>query len=404
MKIQNKQLLTGLVPEFENILQFWINKGIDSKNGGFHGEVDFTGVPINNAPKGVVLNARILWTFSVAYNFLKKEEYLEMAHRAYDYLTNFCWDEEHGGLFWSVSHDGKMLDSRKQIYAQGFGIYGFSEYYKASGKAGSLEYAIELYNLIEKYSFDQIQGGYVEALTRDWMPLDDMRLSAKDANEPKSMNTHLHIIEPYTNLYRVWPNANLAKQIRGLIRVFLDRIICQKTGHLHLFFEMDWKVKGSMISYGHDIEATWLLCEAAEVLGDHTLIKEVEAVAIKMTDATINEGLAPDGSLIYENDPQTNHIEDDRHWWVQAEALVGFMNAWQITGNQLYLKKMEKVWDFISCKVIDTRFGEWLLRVDNNGNPVLSDPKIGFWKCPYHNTRALMEVDQRIKANINNLN
>lgn len=400
MKLKNKQLLTDLILELENILQFWIKKGVDSQYGGFHGEVDFTGVPLNQVPKGAVLNARILWTFSAAYNFLKKDEYLELAHRAYDYLANFFWDKEHGGLFWSVSHKGKMLDSRKQIYAQGFGIYGFSEYYRASGKAESLEYAIELYNLIEKYSFDQGHGGYVEALTRDWMPLNDMRLSAKDANEPKSMNTHLHIIEPYTNLYRVWPNANLAAQIRGLIRIFLDRIICQKTSHLHLFFEMDWKVKGNLVSYGHDIEATWLLCEAAEILGDKSLIKEVEAVAIKITDATINEGLAPDGTLIYEKNPDTNHIEGDRHWWVQAEALVGFMNAWQITGNQLYLKKMEAVWDFISRKIIDPQFGEWLLRIDNKGNPVLSDPKIGFWKCPYHNTRALMEVNQRFKANI----
>lgn len=394
----NKTILPQLLSELENILSFWTEKGVDTKEGGFYGEVNREGTPVANADKSVVLNARILWTFSMAYNFLKKEEYLQMAHRAYDYLINHCWDNQYGGLFWSVTHDGKILDGRKQIYAQGFGIYGLTEYYVASGRQESLHYAIELYHLIEKHSFDQNHKGYIEALSHQWQPLDDMRLSAKDANEPKSMNTHLHIIEPYTNLYRVWPDKSLARQIHGLIRVFLDHIINQETGHFQLFFEKDWKVKGNMISYGHDIEGAWLLCEAAEVLGDATLLKEVQAVALKMTDATIREGLSPDGSLYYELEPDTGLLVKDRHWWPQAEAMVGFTNAWQITGNDLYLKKMEAIWQYIDQKIIDRQHGEWFQRIDDQGQPVMSDPKIGFWKCPYHNSRALMEVYHRLKS------
>ncbi len=396
MMIQNKKLITGLVPEFENILQYWIEKGVDSKNGGFFGEVNFTGVPLKEAPKGVVLYTRILWTFSMAYNFLKKEEYLLMAHRAYDYLIKYFWDNHYDGLVWSVTYNGEKLDERKQVYAQGFGIYGFSEYFTASGKTESLDYAKKLFNLIEKYSLEPVHGGYMEAFSRNWTPMTDMRLSEKDANEPKSMNTHLHIIEPYTNLYRIWPDDNLGKQIKNLIRVFLDHIIDHKTGHLQLFFEMDWQVKGSLISYGHDIESTWLLCEAAEAIGDKELLKEVQTAAIKITDATINDGLAPDGSLLYEKDPLNNHFDKDRHWWVQAEAMVGFMNSWQITGNQQYLDKMEAIWNYIDNKIIDKQNGEWKLRVNDDGNHILNDPKIGFWKCPYHNSRALMEVYKRI--------
>ena len=397
MTLVNKTLRPRLLSEFEHIMNFWIDKSVDEKEGGFYGEVNREGVPVANAPKSVVLNARILWTFSMAYNFLKKEEYLQMAHRAYDYIITHCWDTQQGGLFWSVTHDGKMLDGRKQIYAQGFGIYGLSEYYVASGKQESLDYALELYHLIEKHSFDKEHKGYIEALSRQWQPLENMRLSAKDANEPKSMNTHLHIIEPYTNLYRVWPDKTLAQQMHSLISVFLDHIINQKTGHFKLFFEMDWKVKGNMISYGHDIEGAWLLCEAAKVLGDASLIKEVQTVALKMTDAIIHEALAPDGSLYYELEPDSGHLEKDRHWWPQTEALVGFMNAWQITGNDLYLRKMEAIWQFIDHKIIDRQHGEWFLRINEQNQPVLSDPKIGFWKCPYHNSRALMEVYRRIK-------
>lgn len=396
MDIQTEQLLTAFLKEFKNILHYWGENGIDEENGGFYGEADFLGKPFKKAPKGIVLNARILWTFSAAYNFLKNEEYLHIANRAYEYIKKYFWDNQYGGLFWSVSYNGKILDARKQIYAQGFGIYGFSEYFRASANTESLEYAKKLFNLIEKHSYDPVNGGYIEALSRDWKQMKDMRLSEKDANEPKSMNTHLHIIEPYTNLFSLWPDANLSKQIRDLISVFLDHIIDSETGHFILFFEMDWKVKSNMVSYGHDIEGTWLLCEAAETLGDKKLIKNVESAVLLMINAIINEGVAPDGSLYYENDFEKDKFDKERHWWVQAEALVGFINAWQITGNTLYLEKMKAVWQFIVNKIIDKQNGEWFLRIDNYGNPVLSDPKIGFWKCPYHNSRALIEAFRRI--------
>lgn len=385
-----------MLRELENILQYWEEKGIDLLHGGFHGETDRTGNPVAGAQKGVVLNTRILWTFSAAYNFLKKEEYLSIATRAYAFLTNHFWDKEFQGLYWSISHDGKIIDDRKQIYAQGFGIYGFTEYYKASGNKESLDYAIKTYELIEEYSLDRENGGYIEALTRYWQPLADMRLSAKDANESKSMNTHLHIIEPYTTLLEVWPDAELAVQMKNLVRIFLDKIIDPQTNHLHLFMESDWKVKSNIVSYGHDIEAAWLLCEAAGVLGNKTLLKEAQAASIRISDATIKDGMAPDGSLYYEKDLSSNMVVEDRHWWVQVEAMVGFMNAWQISANPLYLEKVEALWDYTTKNIIDHQEGGWFNRIDKDGNPILEDPKIGFWKCPYHNTRALMEIMRRL--------
>ena len=302
MKVNRASLREDLLVEYKNILQYWMDRTIDREDGGFLGEVDHLGQSIKEAPKGVVLNMRILWTFSSAYNFLKDERYLEIAHRAYEYLIKYFWDTEFGGVFWSLTHDGQILESRKQVYAQGFAIYGLSEYYRATKKQEALDFSIELFRLIEKYSFDEKHNGYLEAFSREWEPLEDMRLSEKDANSPKTMNTHLHIIEPYSNLYRVWSDELLAKKMKNLVELFLDKIFHPKTGHLHLFFDTDWTVQSNIVSYGHDIEGAWLLCEAAELLADEELLKRVEAAAILIADVTIKEGVASYHSLFYEKD------------------------------------------------------------------------------------------------------
>ncbi len=289
-----------------------------------------------------------------------------------------------------MSPSGKVVSDRKQIYAQGFGIYGLSEFYKATGNHLVLEYAQKLFELIEKNSYDTKFGGYVEALSRDWNVLEDMRLSDKDANEPKSMNTHLHILKPYTNLYRVWKNDQLKDRIFSLIEVFNNHIINQNTAHFELFFDYDWTVKSAITSYGHDIEGAWLLYEAAHELGDKDILQKVKNICIRMVDVTIKEGMVNDGSVY--NEKEHDHLDDDKHWWPQAEAMVGLAYAWDITGEEKYYKTMVKTWSFIKEKMIDKQNGEWFWRVDAKGNPLTHDVKLGFWKCPYHNSRALMEV------------
>ncbi|MCW3785866.1 AGE family epimerase/isomerase [Plebeiibacterium sediminum] len=384
------QLVKDMGEEFSLLLQYWTDNSIDIKFGGFVGERDFYNQLVPGAEKGAVLNARILWSFSAAYNFSEDERYLKVAYRAYHYLIEKFWDKEHGGLYWAISEQGEVVSDRKQIYAQGFGIYGFSEFYKATGDAVALEYAQKLFELIEAKSYDEKYGGYVEALSREWNTLDDMRLSDKDANEPKSMNTHLHILEPYTNLYRVWKDEHLKQKIEDLIDVFDKHIINQNTAHFELFFDYDWTVKSSITSYGHDIEGAWLLYEAAYELGNAEQISKVKDTCIKMVDATINEGMVEDGSVF--NEKEGDHLDADKHWWPQAEAMVGLAYAWKITGEEFYLHTMIKTWKFIKEKIIDKQNGEWHWRVDQQGNPITSDVKLGFWKCPYHNSRALMEV------------
>lgn len=388
-------LKAEMLLELHNILHYWVDNTLDLKRGGFVGARDHDNHLIPGSDKGAVLNTRILWSFSAAYNFTSETKYVKMADRSFDYLINHFIDPVHEGIFWALDENGEVTNSRKQIYAQGFGIYGFSEYHKATRNEEALQQAIRLFELIEEHSHDQVHGGYIEALSADWTPLEDMRLSPKDANEPKSMNTHLHILEPYANLYRVWKDERLAKKIRELIRVFLDHIIDQETGHFQLFFGNDWEVRSNITSFGHDIEGAWLLLEAAVELGDQELIKEVETISLKMVDAVLAEGMASDGSTYYEL--EDGHLDSDKHWWVQAETLVGLVYAWKISGKREYLESMNKTWQFIQAKIIDKTNGEWYWSVDEKGVPTTNNDKAGFWKCPYHNSRALIEVINNLK-------
>jgi cellobiose epimerase len=379
----------------QNILPFWMQKMPDSLHGGFYGQVDGNNRIVAEAPKGGILNARILWTFSAAYNLLKDPKYLEIATRAKDYIFKHFFDQQFGGTYWSLDFKGEPLDTKKQIYSQAFFIYALSEYYLASGDESCKDEAIKLFGLIEKISFDTEQNGYFEAYNREWKLLDDLRLSDKDANEKKTMNTHLHILEAYTNLYRIWKDETLARQLRNLINVFFDKILDPKSSHLNLFFDENWECKSTITSYGHDIESSWLLYEAVLELHDPVLTEKAKDICLKIVEAS-KEGLHPDGSLIYEKDNATGHTDFDRHWWPQAEAVVGFFNAFELTGNNAYLLNVTECLDFIQSNLVDTVNGEWYWSLKADGTLNYKDDKAGFWKCPYHNGRMCLEIMKRI--------
>ncbi len=373
-----------------------MDKTVDKENGGFYGEVKNEGQIVKDADRTAVVNMRILWTFANAYRIFKKKEYKEVANHAYEYIKDYFIDKENRGIYWMLDYKGNPIDTKKQSYAQGFAIYGLAAFYRATGNKESLEKAIEIFELLEKYAFDPIHGGYLEAYTKEWNPIEDLRLSEKEPNEKKTMNSHLHILEPYTELFRSWKDERLKKQIVGLIRTFIEHILNKKNYHFNLFFEEDWTVKSEEISYGHDIEGSWLLFEAAEIIRDEKLIKKVGDVAVKMAEATLNEGIDKDNGLMYEGDPH-GIIDSDRHWWPQAEAVIGFYNAYQISGDDKFLNAAMNSWDFIDKYIIDKQYGEWFWLSDKNGNPKTSEQKVGPWKCPYHNSRTCFEIIERVK-------
>jgi cellobiose epimerase len=380
--------------ELAAILQFWQQNTVDTKFGGFYGRLNNSNKIFSESPKGAVLNSRILWAFSAAYNLTINRTYLATAQRAFQFFTEYFIDKINGGVFWTVDYKGQPLDTKKQIYALSFAIYGLSEFYLAGKIQQAKDAAIELYRLIVDHSYDEINGGYIEALSADWKEIDDLRLSYKDANEKKSMNTHLHLLEALANLYRIWPNENLKDRIDELIYIFIDHIIDTDTCHLHLFFDECWNVKSNVISYGHDIEAAWLLPEACEVTGNKELIAKVKSKSIQLANAA-TEGLDEDGGMWYEYNPARDSLIKEKHSWPQAESMVGFFNAWQLTGDETYLQRSLNSWNFIKDHILDTKNGEWFWGVRNNYD-IMNEDKVGMWKCPYHNSRACIELMKRI--------
>ncbi|MDF2188840.1 AGE family epimerase/isomerase [Paraflavitalea sp. CAU 1676] len=399
--LQQLQLFrTDVEQEFHAILTWWMTHTVDEQYGGFYGSIDHHNVVDILAPKGIVLNSRILWTFSAAWNQTHQQQYLTIATRAYEYIVTHFIDEEMGGVYWTVDHAGHPFDVDKKIYAQAFTLYAFCEYYKATRRDSVKDRAIELYNLIERYSYDREREGYIESFDRSWNTLNDLRLSAKDANEKKSMNTHLHVLEAYTNLYRIWPEDGLRRQITRLIHNFLKHIIHPITYHQVLFFDEDWHARSTVVSFGHDIETSWLLAEAAHIISDGELMIRVKKISVQMAYAA-GRGVDFDGGMWYEQDSATNLWVKEKHWWPQAEALVGFFNAWQTSGDRSFLDRTFASWEFIRENIIDREFGEWRWGVLNEANScdrtVMSwEDKAGLWKCPYHNGRACMELLKRI--------
>jgi mannobiose 2-epimerase len=380
----------------ENILAFW-NKAVDRENGGFFGKILNNGEIIKDSPKSAVLNTRILWTYSAVYKKFEEEKYLELARRAYDYLEKSFRDTEEGGIFWMLDYKGDPIDTKKQIYAQAFCIYALAEYYAISNSAYALNWAIEIFELIEEHSFDHEYPGYFEALDRNWNPKVDVRLSEKEPNVNKTLNTHLHIFESYTNFLKVWRNGKLKKQLKQLTNIILDKIIDSKTGHFNLFFDERWNLKSNLFSYGHDIEGSWLLVAAAELLGDKALTERLRKASLRLANITLEEGLDKDGGVM--NDGDINGVIDtDKHWWPQAEAMVGTLNAFQISGNRKFLDASYNCWNFVKKHVIDYENGEWFFRVTREGNPYYAEEyKLGPWKAPYHNARACLELLERLK-------
>lgn len=383
--------------ELKEILQYWVANTKDSINGGFVGRIDENNIVYPNAPKGAVLHCRILWAFSEAFKIDPDPEYLKMATIAFDYISAHFVDKKEGGVYWTVNANGQPLDTKKQIYAIAFAIYGCSVYFEACKNNAAKKLAINLYETIEKYSYDKEFDGYMEAFEKDWKPIADLRLSHKDANEKKTANTHLHVLEAYSSLCSIWPDMHLKLQLQNLIGNFLHHIIDASTGHLILFFDEQWNSRSTLVSYGHDIEAAWLLMAAAATAGDKLLEQKVKNIVVNVAIAS-TEGLNPDGSLGYEYEPANNHLINEKHWWVQAEAMVGFFNHWQLTGEDSYLEKSYQSWLFTAEFIKDKTFGEWLWGRNADGSIMIGEDKVGIWKCPYHNARACIEILKRIQT------
>ncbi len=383
--------------EIDAIAAWWMTHAQDPLYGGVYGKIDNDNKVVETAAKGAVLHSRVLWTFSAFYRTTGNMAYRQMAQKAYVFITTHLMDDSHGGLYWTVSRKGEPLHTKKQVYAIAFGIYALSQYHLATEDAKALEQAIAMFQLIESKALDGVHGGYFEAFDRQWQPLADMRLSEKDSNMAKTMNTHLHLLEAYSELYVCWPQPQLAAAIGNLLALFFRYFIDPDTHHLHLFFNDRWQKAGSLISFGHDVEAAWLLQEAAGRIGHIGWQQKTSDNAVAIASAAA-KGLDSDGGLWYEQDAVSGLMVKEKHWWPQAEAMVGFYNAYQITGNNNWLVRATRSWDYIKQNMRNMQHGEWYWGRDADGAIMQGQDKAGLWKCPYHNGRACLQLLSRINT------
>lgn len=380
----------ALEDELQEILDYWATEVFDEEGKIFIGRVDGRGRKDAQAPLGLVLYARILWSFSAGYKETGKALYKERADRCYALLKDYFYDAEYGGFYWSVQADGEPLSQRKQIYGQAFTLYGLLEYYKICGQDHILAEAWQVFHLVEKFSFDSERGGYLEAFDRNWSPIDDMRLSQKDMNAAKTMNTHLHVLEAYSSLFKVSRDARVARQIKALLNVFARRITDPEKKNLRLFFTREWEPMAGIQSFGHDIEACWLLLEAIDtVYVGEEAPSELTALCFGLAEAA-QRGILSDGSMA--NESVWGEMNRERHWWVQVEASVGFRHVARRTNNDACRAISDRLWDYIVDEIRDPYQGEWFWGRDQEGEVLWQEDKAGFWKGPYHNTRACLEL------------
>jgi len=398
--MNSSELPVKLRKELDNelrnhILEFWMVHAIDNTNGGFYGRVNRLNQPVQNAHKSAILNSRMLWTFAAAYRLFGDSRYSSVADNAFSYCEDKFWDRSHGGVYWMLDRTGTPVDTKKHNYAQAFALYGYSEYYRATGNTSALNRSIDFFSYLEKHALDRENKGYREAFDRTWEPLSDAKLSDEKIVVKRSMNTHLHLLEAFTNLYRIWPDETLCDRLKMLIELFIGPMYDSENHHFFPFFDEQWNVVETTYSYGHDIEASWLISEAAHMVDDNDLIETTNSLAAEIAQATTHEGIDQVFGGVFYQGKSGQVIDTDKHWWVQAEAIVGLYDAYQKTGNEEFLHAAVQIWTYTKDKVKDHQYGDWFFRITQGGKPYLDEDKIGPWKCPYHTARACMEILKR---------
>ena len=381
----------------KNILQFWIDHATDNEYGGMVGWLGREGDPIPPGTKSLVQQTRVVWTFSAAYERYPDPVYGEVATHTLKFLRERMWDKGHGGFNWLVDRKGKVVDDKKHLYGESFALYALAEYSRAFQDPAAKREALELFRLIDQKAHDNTNGGYFEAFDADWSHQIKNQLAMNLANR-KSMNTHIHLLESFTTLYQVTQDPAIRKRVEELLNLCLNKIVDPQKGYLRLYFTNDWKPAENFetSSYGHDIELSWLITESAEALG-RTTDAQVKAVALALVDHTLRDGFDDQQGGVYNEGPAQGPAKDKvKVWWVEAESLVGLLNAYQLTGKQIYRDRFDQQANYVLLRFVDRQFGDWFNEIQPDG--MITGDKTNEWKDPYHQSRACMEVIQRLES------
>jgi mannobiose 2-epimerase len=387
----------------KGILEAWFPRALDRENGGFLCDFDYQWKPAGQQPKTIVFQSRLTWLASRAMTrYTDDPRYREAAAHGFAFLRGPMWDKEFGGWFWRLDRAGR-IDAQwkgvKHAYGIGFGIYACAAYHRATGDVAALQLAKDGFAWLERYGHDAESGGYHEYFSRDGALIFDFSSnplsSERDAIGTqvgfKSMNTHIHLLEAFTALYEVWPDEAVKGRLRELLAIVRDKIVSPR-GAMHQFFNPQWKPVPDLDSFGHDVEAAYLLLEAADVSGVQNT--RTASVAKALIDHALDIGWDQKNGGLFEAGGTFGPVHDKRKsWWVQAEVLNALLRMSQLHPRdpRNYHKLFERQWEYMKKNVIDAEHGEWYAdALDAGGNPKAN--KASEWKAGYHGGRAMMNA------------
>ncbi|HVN79774.1 MAG TPA: AGE family epimerase/isomerase, partial [Terriglobia bacterium] len=311
------------------------------------------------------------------------------------------WDKERGGYYFVVSREGHVIDSTKQLNPMSYVMEGLAEYALAFNDAGARREALDLFDAIDRHTHDNEHGGYRIAFTADWDWLKDYEPgpNASGSYGRKSYDWHLGLVEAFATLYDVTGDTRVRSRLTELLDLFVGKIIDAEQGYGRFYFTDDWKVAdrdgdSKECEYGLDLEASWLLVQAADRIGRNR-DAAIQRASLALVDHVLRDGFDKQHGGVYRTGPATGPAgNQDMGWWQQAEALVAFLNAYQISGNGKYWQAFELEAQFIMDHFADHEYGEWYTSVFKDGR--IDTEKVGPWKAPYHVTRACLEVISRL--------
>ena len=362
-----------------DLIPFW-NNLYDSEYGGFYGSADSDNNINKTSPKSAVLQTRILWFYSSCYKALKDKNLFEYASRQFDFIIKYMIDENDGGIFWDVEYDGKVKDRQKHTYALAFALYSISAYYSVSKNKSAFDAAQRLFNLIERDYKDEY--GYTEVFSLD--------KSVKGS--ARTMNTLLHIIEAYTEYHAAVNTAESRKALEYSLDLVRTKAYNDDLCRIECNFDEFMNPVGDVLSYGHDIEASWIVYRACEILGNDEILSDLSPKLDKLTQNVISKGFVDNGrnGIYYEC---KNNIDNTyRSWWVMSEAIVALVHRYNLYKDKQSIYLAENVWDYVK-KYFISPHGEWHTQVDEKGEAIKSRSGLcGAWKCPYHNGRMCLEL------------
>jgi len=397
--MSTKKLLDWAKQDLEsNLMKWWTTHTPDDKNGGFHGIVGYDNTPDTSAPRFIVLTARLLWTYSALYEISKDDRHKALATRAYDYLVKHHHDKEHGGFYAYVSPTGTVTNDRKFTYGNAFAVYGLSEYARVFNSDAAKKLAAETVNIMDTHIWDVEHKGYYETATRDWQYLPNVILIQEDPKNEKTMNTHLHVLEAYANLLRIHDTKPLRSKVRQLLYIMLNKVVNHENWHFNYFQTRDWTPTTPNLSLGHDIEGSWLLYEAAEILNEPEALADTRKVCVNMARAVYDDGIAESGGIYTTYYYKKRQYSQDLSWWEQCEGVIGFLNAYTLTREEKFLTASIAALEFIDKYFIDKKYGGWYAYISQDGQPRPNWHKASPFMCPYHNARMSIELIKRLRG------